>query len=166
MKFLLFIGFSLLSSLSLQAHEYFFSFAELAYNSNEEKLEGTLMLSTHDLEEWFLTKNLAVNELEDHINDTKLIQQMSVILFSELRVKNNGQNIKFEVIGYEVLPNGMTNFYFHSEKIARPKILDITFDMMMSEIPEQQNKITYLDNEKSFTAIFTTTKKQSSIIIE
>lgn len=166
MKFLLFIGFSLLSSLSLQAHEYFFSFAELAYNSNEEKLEGTLMLSTHDLEKWFQTKKLAVTEMERHVNDTKLIQQMAATLFSEFKVKNNGLNIKFEIIGFEVLPNGMTNFYFHSEKIARPKILDITFDMMMSEIPEQQNKITYLDNEKSFTAIFTTTKKQSSIIIE
>ena len=166
MKFLLFLGFSFLSSFSVQAHDYFFGFAELAYDDSEEKLQGTLMLSTHDLEEWLQMKKLPVKEMEDHVSDSELIQKIANLLFNEFKVKNNDISLKFEIIGFEVMPNGMTNFYFHSGKVTRPKKLDITFDLMMSELPAQQNKITYLDTIKSYTAVFTATKKQSSIIIE
>jgi|TARA_R110000737_G_scaffold223373_2_gene238379 hypothetical protein len=164
----LFLAFSLimLTSFTSIAHEYFFGFAELSYNSTDQVIEGTLMLSTHDLEEWFQIKKLPVKELEDHVSDEKLIQQMASTLFSEFKIKNNGTSLKLQLIGYEVLPNGMTNFYFHSNKTEKPQKLDFTFDLMMNELPKQQNKITYLDKQKSYTAVFVSTKKQSSIIIE
>jgi hypothetical protein len=166
MRFFLALSFFLLSSFSSKAHEYFFGFAELSYNLTDEVIEGTLMLSTHDVEEWLQGKKLPVKELEDHVSDQKLIQQMGSTLFTEFKIKNNGVDLKLQLIGYEVLPNGMTNFYFHSSKTEVPKKLDFTFDLMMKEMPKQQNKITFLDNEKSYTAVFVANKKQSSIIIE
>ncbi len=166
MKFILLLGLALFSFEKVQAHEYFFGFAELSYNSEQEIIEGTLMVSTHDLEEWFQSKKLPVKEMEDHVGDIKLQQDMASALFSEFKVKNNGTLLKFELIGYEVLPNGMTNFYFHSSITKKPGKLDITFDLMMNELPAQQNKITYLDKEKSYTSFFTKQKRQSSIIIE
>jgi hypothetical protein len=166
MKLLLVMSFTLLASFSSQAHEYFFGFAELSFNSTEQIIEGTLIISTHDVEEWFQNKELPVKELEDHVSDEKLIQQMATTLFSEFKITNNGTNIKLNMIGYEVLANGMTNFYFHSNKTKKPNKLDITFSLMINELPKQQNKITYLENEKSYTAVFTNVKKQSSIIIE
>lgn len=166
MKLFLAISLVMLTSFTSKAHEYFFGFAELSYNPTEQVVEGTLILSTHDVEEWFQGKKLPVKELEDHVSDQKLIQQMASTLFSEFKIKNNGNPLKLQLIGYEVLPNGMTNFYFHSNKTEKPKNLDFTFDLMMNELPKQQNKITYLDKENSYTAVFITTKKQSSIIIE
>jgi hypothetical protein len=165
----LFWLFALLSvsSFSANAHEYFFGFAEMSYNSTDQVLEGTVMLSTHDVEEWFQEKKLPIKEMEDHVTDAALIQQMAKALFNEFKVKSGGKEVIFQMIGYEVLPNGMTNFYFHSNKIAKPnKFIDITFDLMMNELPAQQNKVTYLDNEKSYTAVFTQAKSQSSIILE
>ncbi len=140
--------------------------AEKSSNPTEQVVEGTLMLSTHDVEEWFQGKKLPVKEMEDHVSDAVLIQQMAKALFSEFKVKSAGKELVLTIIGYEVLPNGMTNFYFHSNKTTAPKKLDFTFNLMMKELPQQQNKITYLENEKSYTAVFTTVKTQSSINIE
>jgi hypothetical protein len=166
MRIVLVLSISLLTSISSFAHEYFFGFAEIAYNPTEQAIEGTLILSTHDVEEWLQGRNIPVKELEDHVSDKKIIQQMASALFSELEIKNNGNVLSIRIIGYEVLPSGMTNFYFHSNKTQKPTRLDFKFNLMMKELPQQQNKITYLDNEKSYTAVFTDSNKQSSILIE
>lgn len=166
MKIILILCIVFTTSFSSFSHEYFFGFAELEYNQEEQIIEGTLILSTHDLEEWFQFKKKAIKELENYVSDERIKLQMANLLFKEFSLNNNESIMKLSLIGYEVLPNGMTNFYFHSNKTERPEKLEIIFGTMMKEYPSQQNKVTYFENEKNYTALFTTNKKQSLIIIE
>ena len=66
-------------------HEYFFGFAEMEYNAESKVYEGTLMLSTHDLEEWLQVKGIEVDELEDVVSGSKLENDISKAIFLALR---------------------------------------------------------------------------------
>lgn len=163
MKFLLpFIFLFAVSSQAL-AHEYFFGFAEMSYNEEEQAYEGTLILSTHDVEEWLIQKEVPISSLEDHIDDYSVYPLMELEIFEGFQITANGINLIFELDGYEILDNGMTQFYFHSKKVEKGNKLDITFDLMMREYPRQQNKINYLEENKSLTAVFLANHTTNSI---
>lgn len=166
MKFIFGALVCLLISFEADAHAYFFGFAEVSYNSKESVYEGTLILSTHDVEEWLQQKEIPLLSLEEHTNDLEMYEYIELELFEGFQIKTNGTSLLFELIGYEVLENGMTQFYFHSQKTEKGTQLDITFDLMMNEFPQQQNKINYIENNQSYTAVFIAEQKQSIISIE
>jgi hypothetical protein len=156
---------SLFACFSLHAHAYFFGFAEMSYNQDNQNYECTLVLSTHDIEEYFQSKSLAVIELEDHIGDEKMLLEMSKILTNGFQVKAGNIQLKLTPVGYEVLANGLTHFYFHSQKTPSVNEFNVQFDLMMDFLPEQQNKLTYLLDEKSLTSLFTKDKKTNTLTL-
>ncbi len=153
-------------SFQTEAHAYFFGFAELNYNVEEGEYEGTLILSTHDVEDWLKRKEVPIITLEDHIDDYEIHALMELEIFEGFEVKSNDQGLIFQLIGYEILDNGMTQFYFHSNKTDKGNELDITFDLMMDEFPQQQNKINYIENNRSLTAVFLKEHRQTSISLK
>lgn len=148
------------------AHAYYFAFAEMSYNFTDKQYETTLIVSTHDIEEYFQGQGLDVNELEDLVGNDSMLVEMTNTLTKYFNVSVVHTKLNFSPIGYEVLDNGMTHFYFHSQKIERGTNLIVSFDLLMKEYPEQQNKITYLEYDNSYTAVFTQTRKRNQIIIE
>ncbi len=166
MKHWFIVFFISILSFSSNAHEYFFGFAELTYNTDESVYEGTLILSTHDLEEWFVSNNLKIGELEDYTKDEDMQQAMSELLFEGFQVTTEFGSLEFQIVGYEVLETGMTNFYFKSKKSEAGTSLDVTFDLMMREYPKQQNKLNYIEGIKSVNAVFLANKKTSTISLK
>ncbi len=166
MKSFLFLFFLLLTTLNANAHEYFFGFAELSYNGADAKYEGTLILSTHDLEEWLKKRGVTVTELEFQQFDEVFFTQMEIELFKGFKLSQNGREMKLYGLGFETDDTGTTQIYFQSERTTKAKNLDVTFNILMDLYPKQQNKLTYRDADFSVTTIFLFNKTASSISIK
>ena len=63
MKKFLFIFFFTCFSTSLNAHEFYFSFAEVEYNEVSGKLEVSLSVTAHDFDLYLEKKELMSNHL-------------------------------------------------------------------------------------------------------
>jgi hypothetical protein len=166
MRVLCFVLFSLLSS-QLEAHEYFFGFAELEYNSVDNRYEGTLILSQHDLEHWLESKNFTFSNLESEKENTKVLLELEPLLFDGFQVYSIDQTeLIFSLQAFEIRPDGMVQFYFESETTPELYELKVRFDLMMDEFPEQQNKLMVLKNEQTFTSVFMRQSKEAKIVIQ
>jgi len=135
-------------------HEYYFAYAEVEYNDVSRIFETTLVASTHDMEhaleaEEGIQKELSILNYTD--ND------MSKLLhFLEQHFSIKGSSLcSYQLIGFETLPNGITNFYLESEPCDLRTDIEWHFDLLMPQFKEQQNKITFYFRETQSTLLFT-----------
>ncbi len=161
-KFTLFLAFTCLT-IAANAHEYFFAFAEVNYNSSESVLEATVISSAHETEDALNLSGIEIKELEDHYKDEAMKAKLEKFVLSGFSMAQNDVNITFKLIGFEVDARGMVNFYFKSEKVLAPTVYNVRFDMLMDQFPSQQNKILFTNNEKTITATFLANKRTDTI---
>lgn len=145
------------------SHDYYFAFGEMEYNAGNKKFELTLIVSTHDIEHWLQDKGVAVKELEDYYTDTVFQKQFGSTLLDGYSVVMNSINIGFQITGYEVKNNGLTEFYFTSSSIEIKSPLVVTFDLLMDIYQQQQNKLTFIYNSKKQTYPFLYTNREQTI---
>ena len=138
----------------------------MEYNEAEQVYEGTLILSAHDLEMWLEQKQIGLISLEEQTDDELLLEAMGYEVFEHFKVSTKTAELSFTIYGYEVLPNGLCQIYFASNKVDSSNELEIRFDLLMDAFPEQQNKITFLQGKESYTATFTSIQKQANIQIK
>jgi len=55
--------------------------------------------------------------------------------------------ITFNFIDYSIKKDGNIEFYFESESISPPSQIEVRFDLLMDDYPEQQNKLIYLNQD-------------------
>lgn len=156
----------MISTMISSAHEYYFAFAEMEYKSDTKKLELTLVVSTHDIEHWLQNKGVKVKELENHTKDLTLQKEFETKLLSGFNITYEKISISLKMIGYEVLDNGLSNFYFVSEAIEIKNQFSVRFDLLMDDYPEQQNKLTFIYNEKKQTFPFLQATREQFIKLE
>jgi hypothetical protein len=156
--------FLLLSSF-VRAHEYFFSFAELEYKEMEGRLEATISVTSHDLEQYLQKKKLIKCELTAALKDSVTFLLISNELNNHFFVDLDpyGQNstmdgvefIRFTLDGYEDEYTGTIRFYLHAN-VNHPisATFGITFNLLMDAFKEQQNKLTFLFREEKSTFVF------------
>lgn len=157
---------SMLFAMTSFSHEYYFSFAEMEYNSENKTLELTLIVSTHDVEHWLQSKGVKLKELEDHTEDSNIQKEFETKLLSGYSISYDTDKIPFKLIGYEVLESGLTHFYFQSEKVEFKNQFTIKFDLLMDDFPEQQNKLTFIYKGKKQTFPFLQTTREQTIKLE
>lgn len=163
MKFLSLLFVCITLSFQANAHEYFFGFAELSYNNESKAYEGTLMLSAHDIQEYLEYKDIVTEDIEGFTNDQELIEMIGLTLFSGFQLQSEGNAIDLKLIGFEILKNGMAQFYFTSNTVKKATELNITFDLLMDIYPKQQNKVTFKNGFTSQTAVFLQNKTNASL---
>ena len=163
MRFFLFLFCFTIASTSF-AHEYYFAFAEMSYNDISQKLEITITASTHEIEHSLkveMEKSIELetcNKEENHLLLEKYFKK-------HFKIKTN-KITDIQLVGFEVLLNGVTNFYFESKKIELTKEFNITFDLLMKEFKEQQNKITFYYRGKTYTKPFLFDRRTQTIQLE
>lgn len=145
------------------AHEYFFAFAEVSYNDKDEVLEATIISSAHETEDALNLSGIEIKELEDHYNDTEMKAKLEKFVLSGFSMTQDSKLINFKLIGFEVDKRGMVNFYFKSEKASAPTPYSVTFDLLMDQFPDQQNKIVFTRDKKTTTAVFYVNKRTEII---
>lgn len=155
----------MLVSFTSFGHEYFFGFSELEYNDVSRKFECTIIASTHDLERALEKSNVETGDLAKITQGSDGFLAIEKYLNTHFTVSLKEQ-VKFKLIGSEVHMNGTTNFYFESEAIDITTEVKFSFDLLMDTFQQQQNKITFIYRNNSYTRTFLYNERVQSIIIE
>ena len=158
--------FSILFTLNLSAHPFYFSFAEIEYNEFCNCLEGYISLSSHDFEELLNEQLSTKTTISMAMNDSLLKKEISNILNMGLSFSADKQEIQFQLEGFETEMNGLTRFYFSTKKLSNPKEILVEYDLFMDKHPEQQNKLTLIQRNKKETFDFLIQQKTKLITIE
>ncbi len=162
MKKLVFIFLISCFASELNAHEFYFSFAEVEYNEVSGKLEVSLSATAHDFDLYLEKKGVDVNPLESCGTDSlslKLLEQEinSHLIFEstqENTITQGTEMIWLKLEGIEVLLNGIVYFYMSASVNQIPEELKIKFNLLMSVFSDQQNKMTFKYREQKYDLIF------------
>ena len=152
MKYLL-LAFIISTSALSYSHDYFFAFAEVEYNDISKRLEATLTASTHDLEGAIRETKTTLSNIESIDKGSEDFKTLEEYLLRHFKISST-QESNLKLIGFEVLMSGVTNFFFESNQMDLKDTLDISFDLLMLQHQEQQNKITFYYRNNTYTRPF------------
>lgn len=138
----------------------------MQYNSQEKRLETTIVLSAHDFEQVLFDEEKITTELSFLQRDSLTLKHVESKILADFIVLNGNQNVNFNCIGFELLENGLMNCYFTSETIELKNELSITFACLMKEFPEQQNKLTFIYKHKKETLVFLQNNRTSLLTLK
>ena len=146
------------------AHEYYFAYAEISYNELQQRLEGSLIFTTHDLERSIEPKGTIIGKF-DKLDETS----------AELKRIENYINQHFQIIygcaldslapdvicisqflleGVVTQLNGTIECYISAAIPALYNPIQIKFDALMEQFPGQQNKLTFIYRQQKETLSF------------
>ncbi len=145
------------------AHEYFFAFAEVNYNEKAGIIEATVISSAHETEDALNSIGITIRELEDHYTDTVMIQKLETFINDGFSLKFGEVSAQFTLIGFEVNTKGMVQFYLTSQQLKLTDSYTASFDLLMDQFPDQQNKLLFNTGKKEQTAVFLPNKRSEII---
>lgn len=155
-----------MSSALSMAHDYFFAFAELEYNEVTQRVEATVMVTTHDLEKMFEMNENQIIRIDAQQKDSATTKLVNNYILEHFQLKTAQQTCQFQLIGFETALNGITNFYYESDPIELISPFSIQFDILMDQYPQQQNKITLIYRDKSYTNDFLSNQRTATIKLD
>jgi len=158
--------FSILFTLNLNAHPFYFSYTEIEYNEFCNCFEGFISLSSHDFEELLNEEKNTKTSISKAMNDSLLKKEISEILNSGLSFSAGRQEIRIQLEGYETEMNGLTRFYFKTQPFKNSEEILVEYDLFMEKYKEQQNKLTIIQRDKKVTIDFLIQEKTKLITIE
>ena len=139
MKTLLLIASLEVMPLVSKAHDYFFSFVEMEYNSVSQRIEMTFTLTTHDFERALEEKGRSINNIASLT--TEEIEIIQEYINRHFMLMSGTEKSQLTFMGNEVSLDGTSNWYFESEPIELHKEISIKYDLLMDVFPEQQNLV-------------------------
>ena len=152
MKLFIFLSFLTVFSLKSYSHDYYFAFAEMEINEKSNKLELTLIINNHDVEHWLKNTKFNLLDTENKTLNDSLQVILSNKILSGFSVQQSTIQLKLDFKGILVKKDGNIEFYFESETIRNTDEVKVTFDLLMNEYEQQQNKLIYIKdlNRKTF----------------
>ena len=100
-----------------RAHDFYFGFAEVEYNSSTNKFEGTIIFTTHDLEKSLEKDHPELPPFDLIGFDSKEFGIIESVIKKGFAITVKGVKIKLDLIGLENFLTGTTNIYFESEEV-------------------------------------------------
>lgn len=164
MKRAILITIVVLTAFASAAHDFYFGFAEMEYNTITQKIEMTLTVTTHDFERSMEAKGKKIDNIAS-IQDNE-VNWVTDYINEHLQIKSGDARSTFHYVGHEVTLEGTTYFYFESDIIALAKEMDVTFDVLMETYTQQQNKLTFYYEDRTLTAAFTRMNQTQTIYFE
>jgi hypothetical protein len=142
------LSVAVIGLLLVSFHEYFMGFAEMQYNSVTNKLELSITVTGHDLEEYLEKAGVEIPPLEDCIGQPFHLKNIEKELVKGFQIMHNDKLLKLDIIGMEVNNKDQAIFYLTSREIERPETLKVRFDLLMNYFFKQQNKLTVFNQGK------------------
>lgn len=153
-----------LSTSSASAHDFYFSFAEMEYNDFTQKLELTIVVTTHDFERCLESQGGSIDNIAS-LSETE-IDEIETYINKHFVLSSSDSKVDFKFMGNQVSLEGTTNLYFESKEVELEKNFDVTFDALMETFEDQQNKLTFYYQGRTITSAFTPTEQTQTIQIE
>lgn len=166
MKQVLFIIFLVFSSFKLQAHNYYFAFAEMELNYSTNKLEITFIINNHDIDHWLEKSKYSLIDFENSTIHDSINTFISNKIKYGFNLNSNNKNISIKLIGFDIKSDGNIEFYYESEVIpSNTNQIEVSFNLLMDLYPDQQNKLIFLkeDSKESFVFVKKETKHLISL---
>jgi hypothetical protein len=165
----LIVSFCFIVSLShCYSHNAYFSFTELAYNEINGRFEASISVTTHDLEKALQQRGIIRKGLEYYQNDTLTLNKVYAEILNHFQIdfsKNPNFHSTLKIDGFEIMKTGLVYFYASMEVPEHVDSFQVTYDLLMDEYAEQQNKLTFIQQENKSTYIFTVEKPNTFIEI-
>lgn len=166
--------FSLFLAFNGSTHEYFFAFAEVEYDEINNRVEATLTVSTHDFEFYLQQKGIIQGDLNKNKSDSLKMQLIEKEILKHFQLKHFfavGENTtsytqkmsELKLDGFETNLTGTTEFYMSSEVYLPLNTIEVTFDILMDQHPNQQNKLYLITRDEKSTIDFLPSKKTQLI---
>lgn len=163
--FLVLLIFMCLGNFSY-AHNYFFSFAEVEYNEFCGCFESSITFTTHDFEQLLSKKNILNKNLESTLNDYQLKQNIETIINEGFQITSENKIVEFQLDGNEIGLNGLTTFFLSSKPIKLSSVILFQYNLLMNEVAEQQNKLTFIFRGEKTTMNFIANQVTHSFKLE
>ena len=144
---------SVLFALVSQAHDFYFAFAEVAYDEITERIQVTVVVTTHDLEKSMLVHGNEIHISAASTSDSSVFSLIEKKLNKGLFFISGNERSMLKLDGYEPQLNGTTLFYLSCGLKTQGELL-VHFPLLMDVFPEQQNKITWMYRGEKETYIF------------
>ena len=146
------------------AHEFYFAYAELTYNELQQRFEGTIIFTTHDLERTLEPKGTLIGKfekLDETSAELKLIEhyinehfQINYGCALDSNAVDAFCQSKFTLEGIVTQLNGTIECYVSSSAGSLYNPVQFKFDALMEQFPSQQNKITFTYRNQKETLSF------------
>ena len=146
------------------AHEFYFAYAEIAYNELNARFEGTIIFTTHDLERTLEPKGTLIGKfekLDEGSEELRLIEnyinQHFQIIYGCALDSNAVDALcmsKFTLEGLATQLNGTIECYISSSVAALYNPVQFKFDALMEQFAAQQNKLTFTYRNQKETLSF------------
>lgn len=184
MRKVLFLLLVISSSFSKSwAHEFYFAYAELAYNEMNQKFEGTLLFTTHDLEKALEPKGSLIGKLEQSDESSPIRAQLEKYINQHLHISygcaldSNAFDAvcqtQFILEGISPSLNGTIECYISAPAkllylpthlgLSYSTILNVQFDALFESFSGQQNKLTLIYRNQKETLNFIPGKEMQNI---
>tara|TARA_B100001093_G_scaffold465103_1_gene482547 strand:+ start:512 stop:1006 length:495 start_codon:yes stop_codon:yes gene_type:complete len=145
------------------AHETYFSFAEMQYDTECNCLEITLTLSAHDLDAYADRQNMLNATLEKDLESEDTRQRLvQETILKGFKIKQNRQDIILFYEGYELFEDGTCSFYLRSEQMDATECT-LFYGLFMDVHPEQQNKLNYKKEKDQVVYSYFVFKRENTI---
>ncbi|MCB0478400.1 MAG: hypothetical protein KDC84_09570 [Crocinitomicaceae bacterium] len=131
-------GFLIISLFS-GLHAFYISFTELEYNANSKKMEASVKLTAHDLDEEMETIYGKKFQLEEQSDSTTYY--LEKYLISKTSLSQNGKDLDLHIDGYEYDLSGDLFLFFHYDKFNSKKGFVFENKILFQTFPKQQNII-------------------------
>ena len=148
------------------AHKYYFGFAEVEYNDISKKFETTIIVTTHDLEIALENDGVNVGKLNELGTDASKLITLEKYINKRFSIHSGTNNCEMKIVGHQTMLNGSVHFFLESTPIEINESIEVHFDLLMDEFQEQQNKITFYYQDKTFTVPFITNERNQIINLE
>lgn len=155
---------TLFSTSKSWAHEFYFAYAEIAYNEMNQRFEGTLIFTTHDLERAIEPKGSLIGKfekLDERSAELKLIEQYVNAHFRityGCAMDSNAVDAiclsQFTLDGMVTQLNGTIECYISCAAPVLYNPISFQFDALMEAFANQQNKLTFIYRNQKETFSF------------
>jgi hypothetical protein len=144
------------------AHEFFFAFAEVEYNEVNGRFEVSITATTHDLDKQLRAVDAQFKGLQQASGDSlsyalvesELNKHFSFSFLQENSIMDGTNAFYFQLDGIETQLNGTVVLYLSAASRTVNDKMEVTFDLLMEQFPEQQNKLTFIYRGKKSTLVF------------
>lgn len=146
------------------AHEYYFAYAELSYNELQNRFEGTIIFTTHDLERAIEPKGSLIGKFEKLDETSAELKVIENYINQHFQITygcaldSNAADIicmsQFTLEGIVTQLNGTIECYISSSVAGLYNPVLFKFDALMERYPNQQNKLTFIYRDQKETLSF------------
>lgn len=154
MKKVLLVFTILISTLSF-GHKFYVSIADLAWDAEHKRIEGSMKLTAHDVEDMLANKFQRKIDLEQEADTSEVGKYLQTYLARNVIVKSDGKQATPNYLGKEITMRGELFIYFTFTNVSNPANIIVTNKVLFELFPKQQNIVhyAYKDQRKSLTLL-------------